>query len=815
MENNLSPELPEVFSEESFNSLSILEKALYYSRVHNLWVMPVENSMKEEGWKRKPNKEPKDRFSWWPYKIRKPIEEEIIEWFKRGDANLAILAGKIYGIVVLDIDCHSPGYDGSFIQTHEIPETWKSKTWRGGYHYYFRYPIWIKVDSTKMKDKWLEFMSDGSYLVEAWSKYIDWDKVFEYTWEPGHGPWDMEVAEMPQWLIDLVSVPSWATLEVSAPKKKKDWWNFLQEIHPEWERNNTLASVAGYIFLKLPEDKWEDTAIPFLLEYNKTKLLPSLPDKEALNTIRSIMKTEKNRRNVEWFTEIIDNITGNGKTKLSDKVLSLVQESTELIKDQDGNLFLVDLADPRKKLYPIDSEDLLDFITHTYFTEFRSTIGQDTVKNVAVTLRSIAKHSGKKRTTYIRAGYNKQTNTLYYDLNNQAGEIIKITEDNMEIVPQGDVLFRRFHNMDEQVRPINCVDTGAILKYFNINSDEDKHLFLVYMISLFIPHIDMPLLVLNGQAGTGKSSFFKFVKELVDPPVQKKLTWYSFPSKQKDLEIQLTRWYFHTYDNLSGIKKDISDIFCQVVTWGGYSTKKNYTDEDMIDRTFVVRLWIGSIEKVIWYKDLIDRSLMFNLETIGQEINPNKIMEDFIADKPEILDFIFCTLALTLGNTDEITSFPRMWDFVKWWEKISRTLWYEKDLFLHRYREKIKRQHRDINVEIIPSWVMDILEYVFSLWETWDGEPNKLFSIAVNILKLQSAPNEPSSFSKTLYKYIPHLKTLGIHVEREHSGNRNILISRKIPGQRISLDTSDTWNEKTGEDSPNESPSWSEEESIE
>ncbi len=57
---------------------------------------------------------------------------------------------------------------------------------------------------------------------------------------------------------------------------------------------------------------------------------------------------------------------------------------------------------------------------------------------------------------------------------------------------------------------------------------------------------------------------------------------------------------------------------------------------------------------------------MLNLEVIRKEINPHKIMEDFLTDKPEILDFIFCTLASTLGNTDEITRLPRMGDFGKW-----------------------------------------------------------------------------------------------------------------------------------------------------
>ncbi len=124
----------------------------------------------------------------------------------------------------------------------------------------------------------------------------------------------------------------------------------------------------------MPEDKWEDTAIPFLIDYNKTKFVPPLPDDEAYRTIQSIMSIEKKRRTEEAFSDVIDNIASTGKKKLSDKVFALMQEKTELIHDQDGNLFLVDLNDPRKRLYPMDSEDLIDFIIHAYYAEFKGTI---------------------------------------------------------------------------------------------------------------------------------------------------------------------------------------------------------------------------------------------------------------------------------------------------------------------------------------------------------------------------------------------------------------------------------------------------------
>lgn len=375
----------------------------------------------------------------------------------------------------------------------------------------------------------------------------------------------------------------------------------------------------------------------------------------------------------------------------------------------------------------------------------------------------------------------------------------------MEIVPQWDILFRRFSNMAEQCNPKNHTDMETLFQYFNITSEIDKHLFIVYLIALFIPHIDFPILVLNGDAWSGKTSFFRFMKELIDPPVQKKLTGYIFPSKPKDLEIQLTRWYFHCYDNLSDLRKDTSDIFCQVVTGGWYSTKENYSDEEMIDRTFIVRLWIGSIEKVVWFKDLIDRSLMFTLQPIKRTMNPDKMNESFYTDKPQILDLIFCTIARALSDTEVINDLPRMWDFALWWERISRALWFKKGLFLARYRERIHQQHHDINTEIVPEWVQTLIEHVLSTTDEWDDEPNKLYKIARDELGLTDIPNDLGLFGKRLYSYSENLKVLWIVIGHWHSCRRNVYIWRihpKTKNKTDGKDASDANFEKPDSDTP-------------
>lgn len=87
---------------------------------------------------------------------------------------------------------------------------------------------------------------------------------------------------------------------------------------------------------------------------------------------------------------------------------------------------------------------------------------------------------------------------------------------------------------------------------------------------------------------------------------------------------------------------------------------------------------------------------------------------------------------------------------------------------------------------------MSLVDFVLSSSDSWEDEPNKLFSIAMGTLKLKAAPDNIVAFCRTFYKYIPHLKTLGINVKPDLSGKRKVTISRKDSDSGNNPDTSDT-----------------------
>ena len=81
-----------------------------------------------------------------------------------------------------------------------------------------------------------------------------------------------------------------------------------------------------------------------------------------------------------------------------------------------------------------------------------------------------------------------------------------------------------------------------------------------YIISLFIPDIPKPVLVLHGEQGRAKSTFQELIKMLVDPSTTQTFT---FPRDSNEFIQQLSHNYIVYYDNVSVIPDWLSDFYVE------------------------------------------------------------------------------------------------------------------------------------------------------------------------------------------------------------------------------------------------------------
>lgn len=127
----------------------------------------------------------------------------IRQWFRQSpNAGVGIATGE--GLILLDVDMKN-GHDGNaslsaLIAAHdgEWPATLMAQTPSGGLHYFLRGPSEIRNSAGKLGDG-LDVRGTGGYVCVA-PTVIDG--------KPYHWQNDEEIAQAPQWLVDLMLAPT-------------------------------------------------------------------------------------------------------------------------------------------------------------------------------------------------------------------------------------------------------------------------------------------------------------------------------------------------------------------------------------------------------------------------------------------------------------------------------------------------------------------------------------------------------------------------------------------------------------------------------
>lgn len=209
--------------------------------------------------------------SWSEYQTRKPTKEEVENWFfELNPTGIAIVTGKISGIVVLDVekDADVSGID--------IPQTPTVKTGGGGWHYYFKHPGNAEIKNFIRFKPEMDFKADGGYVIAPPSQHKSGTR---YEWLSGFNR--ARLADIPAWLLEDIS-----------PKQTqpKDWERILEGV-PEGERHTYAVSLVGKLFRHLPMDEWKTVALPLVESWNERNN-PPLPEDELMQIVRSLSVKE-------------------------------------------------------------------------------------------------------------------------------------------------------------------------------------------------------------------------------------------------------------------------------------------------------------------------------------------------------------------------------------------------------------------------------------------------------------------------------------------------------------------------------------------
>ncbi len=108
-----------------------------------------------------------------------------------------------------------------------------------------------------------------------------------------------------------------------------------------------------------------------------------------------------------------------------------------------GRLYLHIDRNGRDFLVPTDSQEFIDYALTNFYSDTGKVVGEGTVRRAVEALVIRARDKGCKfRRVNVRVAYVEEENALYLDLNNDADEAAKVTEDGWEIVKAPEGFFR-------------------------------------------------------------------------------------------------------------------------------------------------------------------------------------------------------------------------------------------------------------------------------------------------------------------------------------------------------------------------------------
>lgn len=269
---------------------------------------------------------------------------------------------------------------------------------------------------------------------------------------------------------------------------------------------------------------------------------------------------------------------GGGGGKAPSEAEIMVEIATDICKEFFVDQYELPYAalkiDGRMETLGMGKKRFKSFLGGTFYEQTGMVPKPESITSAINVLKYKAAFKGGKRILYERVApdllgndnKNKNNINILYDLTNAKWECIRITPFGWDIDANPPIIFRRHGNEQPQVYPMKRYPQNIFdefMRLLNIKGEENKLLMKCYIISLIIPEIQKPILMLHGEQGAAKSTLQEIVKILIDP---RSVITLAFPGKQEEMVQQLSHHYIGYYDNISQIKEWVSH-FMQIGHW--------------------------------------------------------------------------------------------------------------------------------------------------------------------------------------------------------------------------------------------------------
>ncbi len=472
-------------------------------------------------------------------------------------------------------------------------------------------------------------------------------------------------------------------------------------------------------------------------------------------------------------------------TQLVDLVKSL--SGVELWHTPDGDGYATIPKGAHFENWRINSNKFRQWLSGLFYDDAGKAPGGQALQDAINTLQGDAVHRGREHKVHIRLA--EHDGAIYLDLCNEVWEVVRATARGWEVVENPPVKFRRARGMLRLPTPIHGGRIDDLRRFVNVAGNADFILIVAWLIGVFRPTGPYPILELNGEQGSGKSTQARALRQLVDP---NEADLRSQPRDERDLVIAANNGWVLGFDNLSAVPPWLSDALCRISTGGGFATRELYTDSDEVIFTGQRPIILNGITELASRSDLLDRAIRVTLPQIPEhKRRPEaEFWADFEKARPAILGALLDALCMALWNIDKVRldRLPRMADFAKWVVAAEPSLPWKPGAFLTAYAGNRESAHE---TALDASPVAGAFRTWFDRRQSveWTGTASDLLTELGEVVgevarNRQDWPKSGRGLSGVLRRLAPNLRAVGIDVlfDTEGRGNdkRRIIVVRRF-----------------------------------
>ena len=474
------------------------------------------------------------------------------------------------------------------------------------------------------------------------------------------------------------------------------------------------------------------------------------------------------------------------------QVLLELAKNLTLFRTADGQAYASGLMNVRRETWLIPSKPFRMWCIRQFVKDQRKPPPAQALHDVLQVLESQALDSVEQPVFLRVAAAGAAT---YLDLADEHHRVVMITPTGWQVVQDPPVHFIRPVRSLALPPPLSDGSLDPLRELLNLQQEEDWNLLVGWLLGALRPMGPYPILILQGEHGTAKSTVAKILKWLIDPSSS---LLRSAPRNEQDLLIAARHTHVLAFDNLSGLQPWMSDALCRLATGGGFASRELYSDTEEIILHAQRPVILNGIDDLATRQDLIDRAIVLTLPTIPETARrqERELWKHVDAIRPAVLGALLTASQTALANHDRVVlpSLPRMADFAVWVTAAEPALGWARGAFLRSYGCN-RGEAVELGLEMSP--IAPNIRALIDRNQRWEGAAKDLLALIMSEKseveqRALTMPKSPQAIRNHLKRLAPALRAIGIEVifgQRKAGTGQRLITIEKVSENTVTIVT--------------------------